>query len=88
MATTVILGFVLLLAGWFSRLSKVRRDYPNRDAGKYSSYTGPRFFGLFSRRSGLSLLWFYREHHGFDARLCTSLIGLGLILLAIVTNTG
>jgi hypothetical protein len=67
---------------------RVRRDHPNRDVGRYGSYTGPRVFGLFSRRSGLSLLWFYWEHYGLDARLCTSLIGLGFILLAIITKTG
>lgn len=89
MQTLVILGFNRLVAGWFSMFFRVRRDHPTHDVGKYGSYIDPRVFGLFSRRTGLGLLWFYWEHYGLDARLAAaSLAGLGLILLAIFSKSG
>jgi hypothetical protein len=80
--TLTIIGFVLLLAGWFAMFFRVRRDFPNREVAKYGTYTAPRIFGFkLMGRSAFSLVQFYWQHYGFDARL--SLAGLGIILIVI-----
>jgi hypothetical protein len=83
METLVILGFVLLLVGWFGMFFRVRKDFPNREVGKYGSYTGPRVFGLrFGRRSAFSLLRFYWQHYGVDAWFFVAALGVLLIVIA------
>jgi uncharacterized protein YybS (DUF2232 family) len=84
METLVILGFVLLLAGWFGMFFRVRREFPNRQVSKYGTYTGPRVFGLKFGRSGLSLLTFYWRHYGVDAWLSIALLGIVLIVIAAI----
>lgn len=85
MGTLTIIGFVLLLAGWFAMFFRVRKDFPNRSASKYSTYTGPRVFGLkFTGRSGFSLVQFYWQHYGFDVRLALAAFGILLIVIAAI----
>ncbi|MGH7831131.1 MAG: hypothetical protein ACREP8_13255, partial [Candidatus Binatia bacterium] len=85
METLVIVGFVLLLTGWFGMFFRVRRDHPNREAAKYGSYTGPSVFGLrFGRRSAFSLVMFYWRHYGVDAWFAAAVLGILLIVIAAV----
>jgi hypothetical protein len=86
METLTILGFVLLVAGWFGMFFRVRREYPNRGVAEYGSYTGPRVLGFKFGRSGLSLLSFYWRHYGVDAWLCVALLGIVLILFAAIAS--
>lgn len=46
MQTFGIIGFLLLLAGWFAMFFRVRRDFPSRQVSCYGTYTGPRLFGF------------------------------------------
>jgi hypothetical protein len=83
MQTFGIVGFLLLLAGWFAMFFRVRRDFPNRHVSKYGSYTGPRLFGFkLTGRSAFSLVQFYWQHYGFDVRLLLALLGTILIVIA------
>jgi hypothetical protein len=81
METLVIVGFVLLLAGWFGMFFRVRKDLPNREVGKYVSYMGPSVFGL-RRRSAFSLVSFYWQHYGVDAWVLMAAVGVLLIVIA------
>ena len=83
--TLTIIGFLLLLAGWFAMFSRVRRDFPNREVSKYGTYTGPRVFGFrLTGRSAFSLVQFYWQHYGFDVRLSLAALGVVLIVIAAV----
>lgn len=83
MQTFGIIGFLLLLAGWFAMFFRVRRDFPNRQVSRYGSYTGPRLFGFkLMGRSGFSLIQFYWQHYGFDLRLSLAVLGILLIVIA------
>ena len=85
--TFAIVGFLLLLAGWFAMFYRLRRDFPNRDVAKIGSYPSPRVFGFrLMGRSVFSLIRFYWQHYGFDVRL--SLAGLGILLIAIAAIGG
>ncbi len=87
MQTLGIIGFLLLLAGWFAMFFRVRRDFPNRDVAKIGSYYSPRLFGFrLMGRSAFSLVKFYWQHYGLDVRL--SLAGLGIILIVIAAIGG
>lgn len=83
MNTLAILGFVFVLVGWFGMFFRVRKDFPNREVGKYGSYTGPRVLGLkFGGRSAFSLLTFYWRHYGVDAWFSVAALGILLIVIA------
>ena len=83
MGTLTIIGFILLLAGWFAMFFRVRRDFPNRGVSKYGSYTGPRLFGFkLTGRSAFSLIQFYWQHYGFDVRLLLAVLGTLFIVIA------
>jgi hypothetical protein len=85
MQTLGIIGFLLLLAGWFAMFFRVRRDFPNGDASRYGSYTGPRIFGFsLKRRSAFSLLKFYWQHYGLDVWLSVAAFGILLIVIAAI----
>jgi hypothetical protein len=85
MQTFGIIGFLLLLAGWLAMFFRVRRDFPNRDASKYGSYTGPRIFGFsLKRRSAFSLLKFYWQHYGLDVWFSLAALGILLIVIAAI----
>ena len=85
METLAILGFALLLGGWFLMFFRVRRDFPDRAVSKYGSYTGPRVFGLrVGSRSAFSLLRFYWQHYGVDARISLAVLGIVLIGIAAI----
>jgi hypothetical protein len=87
MGTLTIVGFILLLAGWFAMFFRVRRDFPNREVSKYGTYTGPRVFGFrLTGRSGFSLVRFYWQHYGLD--LWISLAASGVVLIVIAAITG
>jgi len=85
MQTLGIIGFGLLLAGWFAMFLRVRRDFPDRQVSRYGSYTGPRLFGFkLMGRSAFSLVQFYWRHYGFDARLLLAVLGIILIAIAAI----
>jgi hypothetical protein len=80
-----IVGFLLLLAGWFAMFFRVRREFPNRAVSSYGSYTGPRVFGFkLMGRSAFSLIRFYWQHYGFDIRLSLAVLGITLIVIAAI----
>jgi hypothetical protein len=83
MGTLTIIGFILLLAGWFAMFFRVRRDFLKREISKYGSYTGPRLFGFkVTGRSAFSLIQFYWQHYGFDVRLLLAVLGTLFIVIA------
>jgi hypothetical protein len=83
-----IVGFLLLLAGWFAMFFRVRRDFPKRGVSSYGSYTGPRVFGFkLMGRSAFSLIRFYWQHYGFDLRLSLALLGVFLIVIAALSGS-
>jgi hypothetical protein len=85
MQTFGIIGFLLLLAGWFAMFFRVRRDFPSRQVSRYGTYTGPRLFGFkLTGRSAFSLIQFYWQHYGFDVRLSLAVLGILLIVIAAV----
>lgn len=84
METLVILGFVLLLAGWFGMFYRVRRDHPADPLANYQNYLGPRLFGFKVGKSGFSLIRFYYQHYGVDGWFWIWASGLALILAAVV----
>lgn len=85
MEKLAILGFFLLLAGWFGMFFRVRRDHPDSPLSKYENYIGLRLFGFrFSKRSNLSLIRFYWQHYGADGWLWVWAVGGAVILVAIV----
>jgi hypothetical protein len=80
-----IVGFLLVLAGWFAMFFRVRRDFPNRQVSSYGSYSGPRVFGFkLMGRSAFSLIRFYWQHYGFDVRLSLAVFGIMLIVIAAI----
>lgn len=83
--TIGLIGFVLLLAGWFGMFVHVRRDHPNHPLSRYRTYIGPRLSGVrMSGRSGFSLIPFYWRHYGADAPFIASVAGLVLVATAAV----
>ena len=85
MQTFGIVGFLLVLAGWFAMFFRVRRDFPNRQVSRYGSYTRPRVFGFrLMGRSAFSLIRFYWQHYGFDVRLSLAVLGIMLIAIAAI----
>jgi hypothetical protein len=88
MQVTALVGFLMLLAGWFAMFLRIRDD-PGVSAGTYSSYVGPRAFGFrWARRNGLGLLKVYWRHYGLDARLGLAVAGLLLIVVAAFLGRG
>jgi hypothetical protein len=83
METFVILGFVLLLTGWFGMFFHVRRDHPANPLSNYLNYLGYRSHGYRFGKSGFSLIRFYYQHYGVGGWLWIWTSGLVLILFAI-----
>jgi hypothetical protein len=80
-----IVGFLLLLAGWFAMFLRLRRDFPKREISKYGSYIGPRIFGFrLTGRSAFSLLKFYWQHYGLDLWFSVALLGIFLLVIAAI----
>jgi hypothetical protein len=85
MDTLAILGFALVLGAWFLMFFRVRRDFPDRGVSRYGSYTGPRVFGFrVGGRSAFSLVTFYWQHYGLDARISLGVLGVLLIVIAAI----
>jgi hypothetical protein len=83
MEAFVILGFVLLLAGWFGMFFRVRRDHPANPLSNYLNYLGSRSLGFKIGKSGFSLIRFYYQHYGVGGWFWIWASGLALILFAI-----
>jgi len=88
MEIPIMLGFVLLLAGWFGMFFRVRRDHPGNPLSKYQNYLGPRLFGFKFGKSGFSLVHFYLKHYGPEGWFWIGAAGLALILYAVVPWSG
>lgn len=80
--TLAVVGFALLLAGWFAMFFRIRQDQPGHPLANYGTYIGARVGGFrLVGKSGFSLLSFYWKHYGADARFFLSVAG-GVVLVA------